>query len=165
MKTDNVIRWLGVFLCLGGMLSPMVVLAQYKVEVMDAWARATVPAQKVGSLFMEIRSASPARLVGVASPVAARAEIHNMKMESGVMKMAAVDAINLAAGQTVKLAPGGYHVMLIELKQPLKAGDSVPLTLTFERADKTRSTVEVKAEVRDMAAAMGGMQHDMHKGH
>ena len=86
-----------------------------------------------------------------------------MKMEGSVMKMSSVAGIDLAAGQTVKLAPGGYHVMLIDLKQPLKAGDSVPLTLTLERADKTRTTVETKAAVRDMAAMAGG--HDMDKGH
>ena len=83
------------------------------------------------------------------------------------MKMSAVDALDLAAGQTVKLAPGGYHVMLIALKQPLQAGGSVPFTLTVERADKTRVTVESKAVVRDMAGAMQGGHdmHDMHKGH
>ena len=139
-------------------------LAQSGIEVSNAWARSTVAAQKTGGIYLDIRSASPAKLVGVASPVAARVELHNMKMEGSVMKMSAVESIDLAAGQTVKLAPGGYHVMLIDLKQPLKAGDSVPVTLTVERADKTRTTVETKAAVRDMAAAMQG-GHDMHKGH
>jgi len=143
---------------------PMLARAQSGVEVSNAWARSTVAAQKTGGIYLDIRSATPAKLVGVASPVAARVELHNMKMEGSVMKMSAVESIDLAAGQTVKLAPGGYHVMLIDLKQPLKAGDSVPVTLTVERADKTRTTVETKAAVRDMAAAMQG-GHDMHKGH
>lgn len=147
--------------------APAIVLAQSGIEVSNAWARATIAAQKTGGIYLDIRSAAPARLVGVASPAAARVELHNMKMEGGVMKMSSVESIDLAAGQTVKLAPGGYHVMLIDLKQPLKAGDSVPVTLTVERADKTRIAVEAKATVRDMAGAMPGGHdmHDMHKGH
>mgnify|MGYP003337762003 CR=1 FL=1 len=71
----------------------------------------------------------------------------------------------MCSSDLVKLAPGGYHIMLLDLKQPLKAGDSVPLSLTVEGADKKRTTVEARGEVRDMAAAKGGMSHDMHKGH
>ena len=148
-------------------MTALPVLAQSGVEVSNAWTRSTIAAQKTGGIYFDIRSAAPAKLVGVASPAAGRVELHNMKMEGGVMKMSAVDALDLAAGQTVKLAPGGYHVMLIDLKQPLKAGSSVPFTLTVERADKTRVTVESKAVVRDMAGAMQGGHdmHDMHKGH
>ena len=147
------------------MLAVSPVLAQSGVEVSNAWARSTIAAQKTSGVYFDIRSTAAARLVGVASPAAARVELHNMKMEGSVMKMSSVAGIDLAAGQTVKLAPGGYHVMLIDLKQPLKAGDSVllTLTLTLERADKTRTTVETKAAVRDMAAMAG--VHDMHKGH
>lgn len=151
-------------------MMPAITLAQSGVEVSNAWTRATVAAQKTGGIYFDVRSAAPAKLVGVASPVAARVELHSMKMEGGVMKMSAVESLDLAAGQTVKLAPGGYHVMLIDLKQPLKAGGSVPFTLTIERADKTRATIESKAAVRDMAGAMQGGHdmhdmHDMHKGH
>jgi copper(I)-binding protein len=152
----------GLFAVLAG--AALSVQAQTGIEVSNAWTRATVAAQKTGGIYFDIRSAAPAKLVAVASPAAARVELHNMKMEGGVMKMSAVDALDLAAGQTVKLAPGGYHVMLIDLKQPLQAGGSVPFTLTVERADKTRVTVESKAVVRDMAGAMQG-GHDMHKGH
>jgi hypothetical protein len=157
---------IGVLLAmLAGLAAPA--CAQSGLEVSNVWARATIAAQKTGGIYLDIRSAAPARLVGVASPAAARVELHNMKMEGGVMKMSAVQSIDLAAGQTVKLAPGGFHVMLIDLKQPLKAGDSVPVTLTVERADKTRASIETKAEVRDMAAAMQGGHDmkDMHKGH
>lgn len=146
-------------------LAPALAFAQSGVEVSNVWTRATVAAQKTGGIYLDIRSSAAARLVSAASPAAARTELHNMKMEGGVMKMSPVEGIELAAGQTVKLAPGGYHIMLLDLKQPLKAGDSVPVTLTVERADKTRATIEAKAEVRDMAAAKGGMAHDMHKGH
>ena len=89
---------------------------QPAVEVKDAWARGTVPAQKASGAFMEIRSNSPAQLLGAASPVASHVEIHNMKMEDGVMRMFAVKSVELPAGKPVKFAPGGYHIMLMGLK-------------------------------------------------
>jgi copper(I)-binding protein len=76
-----------------------------------------------------------------------------MKMENGIMKMFPVDGIDLPANKSVKLAPGGYHVMLMNLKQQLKAGDRVPLKLTFEMADKKRETLDVTAEVREVTGA------------
>jgi copper(I)-binding protein len=76
-----------------------------------------------------------------------------MKMDGGVMKMRAVARLDLPAGKPVKLQPGGYHVMLMDLKQPLKKGDLVPLTLKFEGKDKSVETIEVKAEVRDLTTA------------
>ena len=148
---------IGLLLCASGQ-------AQSPVEVSNAWARATVPAQTVGGVYMDIRSATSARLVGAATSAAARAEIHNMTMENGVMKMSPVNGIELPAGQSVKLAPGGYHVMLLDLKQPLKAGDSVPVTLTIERADKSRTSLDVKAEVRAINAGAPSTS-GMHKGH
>lgn len=124
--------------------------AQSKVEVTNAWARATAPAQKVGAIYLDLRSTTPARLISAASAVASRVEIHNMKMENNVMKMYPVEAIDLPAGQSVRLAPGGYHVMLIDLKRDLVKGDTVPVTLTIEQSNKARQTLEVRAEVRDM---------------
>ena len=141
------IRWLAIF---GMALASSATLAQPKIEVTNAWARATVPGQKVGGVYMDIRSATPARLLSVSTSAAGRAELHNMKMENGVMKMSAVAGIDLPSGQTVKLAPGGYHVMLIDLKRELKQGESVPVVLTIESRDKTRQTIEVKAEIRDV---------------
>lgn len=123
------------------------------VEVKDAWVRGTVAGQKATGAFMEITSKAPARLVAGASPAAGAVEIHNMKMEGGVMKMFAVDGVELPAGRTVKLAPGGYHVMFFDLKQPLKAGDRVPLRLTVEFADKRREAIELSVEVRPLAGA------------
>jgi copper(I)-binding protein len=123
------------------------------VEVKEAWIRGTVAGQKASGAFMSLTSRSPARLVAAASPVAGVVEIHNMKMEGNVMKMFAVDGIDLPANRTVKLAPGGYHVMLMDLKQTLKAGDRVPLKLTFEMADKKRETLDVTVEVRDVTGA------------
>lgn len=128
------------------------VAAADTVQVTDAWARATVPGQKVAGAYMRIVSAVDARLVGVASPVAGSAEVHWMKMEDGTMRMRAIDALDLPAGQVVELAPGGYHIMLFRLKQPLDAGERVALTLDFETAAGKKLQVPVSAEVRARAA-------------
>lgn len=129
------------------------VFAAQSVEVKEAWIRGTVPGQKASGAFMELTSKRAARLVAVASPAAAVVEIHSMKMEGGVMKMFAVDGVDLPANQTVKLGPGGYHVMMQDLKQTLKAGERVPLKLTFEMSDKTRETLELNVEVRELTGA------------
>ena len=120
------------------------------ITVKQAWVRGTVPGQSATGAFMEITSKGPARLVAVASPVANAAEIHHMKMEGGIMKMNAVDGVDLPANKTVKLAPGGYHVMLLDLKHTLKAGDRVPLKLTLELPDRKRATVDLSVEVREV---------------
>jgi len=122
--------------------------AQAQVKVDDAWVRATVPTQKATGAFMQLTSAKAAKVVAASSPVAAVVEIHEMKMDDGVMKMRAVDALPLPAGQAVALKPGSFHVMLMGLKSPIKVGEMVPLTLTVEGDDKQRSTVEIKAEAR-----------------
>ena len=125
------------------------------VSVTDAWARATVPGQKVSGAYMQIRADADARLVGATSPVVPRVEVHEMKMDGDVMRMREVQAIDLPKNKTVALTPGGYHIMLMNLKKPLAAGEIVPITLVIEAGGK-RQTVEVQAEVR---AAMGGMRH------
>jgi copper(I)-binding protein len=121
------------------------------IEVKDAWVRGTVPAQKATGAFMEITGKRAVRLVGVASPVAGTIEIHNMSMQNGVMKMFPVEGIDVPMGKTVKLAPGGYHVMMMGLKQQMKPGERVPLDLLIELADKKRETVSLLVEVRDIA--------------
>ena len=121
-----------------------------EVSVKDAWIRGTVQGQSATGAFMEITGKSNARLVGAASPAAKVVEVHNMKVENGVMKMFPVTGIDLPAGKPVKLAPGGYHVMLMDLQKPLNAGDRVPLKLTFELANKKRETVDLSVEVRDI---------------
>jgi copper(I)-binding protein len=123
------------------------------VDVTDAWVRGTVSGQQATGAFMAITSRSGAALVGAASPAAGITEIHEMKMDGGVMKMRAIARLDLPAGKPVVLGPGGYHVMLINLKQPLKKGDAVPLTLQVEGKDKKVESIEVKAEVRDLTAA------------
>lgn len=138
--------------------------ARAQTTVQDAWVRGTVAGQQASGAFMRLSSAQGARLVAAASPVAATVEIHEMRMDGGVMRMSAVPALELPAGQAVELRPGGYHVMLLGLKQPLKAGDTVPLTLTVEGRDGRREAVEVKAEVRALGAAPAPAGHD-HKAH
>lgn len=120
------------------------------IIVKDAWIRGTVQGQSATGAFMELTGKSNARLVGAASPAAKNVEVHNMKVENGVMRMFPVQGVDLPAGKPVKLAPGGYHVMLMNLQQSLKAGDKVPLQLTFELADKRRETVDLSVEVRDI---------------
>ena len=122
-----------------------------QVTVGDPWIRATVPAQKTAGAFMQLRSAKATRLVDVQTPVAGRAEVHQMAMEGQTMRMQKVDGIDLPAGQTVNLASGGYHVMLFDLKQQLKNGEQVPLTLTFAGADKKRESVTVQVPVKPLA--------------
>lgn len=118
------------------------------IRVIEPWARATVPGQKVGGVYMEIVSSRDARLTGVASPLAGAAEVHSMTMDGGTMKMRVVEALDLPAGRPVKLAPGGYHVMLFDLKKPLVAGKKVPLTLIIEDAGKRTHKIAVTAIVR-----------------
>lgn len=132
-----------------------------QTTVKDAWVRATVPQQQASGLFAEITSAKGGRLVAVSSPVAGVVEIHEMAMDGNVMKMRALpDGLPLPAGQAVMLKPGGYHVMLMGLKQQLKAGDKIPFTLTVEDADKTRETVKIEAPVRALGATPGHMKMD-----
>jgi hypothetical protein len=121
-----------------------------QVTVSDPWIRATVPAQKTAGAFMQLRSPKATRLVEVQTPVAGHAEVHQMGMEGQTMRMQKVDGIDLPAGQTVNLASGGYHVMLFDLKQQLKDGEQVPLTLTFVGADKKRENVTVQVPVKPL---------------
>jgi copper(I)-binding protein len=138
-----------VLLALANAVSAQSTSAQ-NIQVKDAWVRGTVPAQRGTGAFMDISAKQAVRLVSVDSPVASSVEIHNMTMTNGVMKMFPVDGLNIPTGKTVKLAPGGYHVMMMGLKQQMKAGEQVPLKLTFELPDKTREVVEISVEVRDI---------------
>lgn len=143
--------------------------AQTSVKVESAWVRGTVATQKATGAFMRITPSANARLLSAESPVAGVVEIHEMAMENDVMKMRQVPGLDLAAGRTLELKPGGYHVMLMDLKQPLKAGEVVPLTLVFEDAAKQRFSQVVNAPVAALGSASGpkgmkpGMDHGAHK--
>jgi len=118
------------------------------VDVRAAWARATVQGQKASGAFMTITSPVDSKLVSVASPVAGVAEVHEMKMEGDVMKMRALDGgLNLPAGKKVELKPGGYHIMLMDLKVPLVKDTTIPLTLVFKDAKGKESRSELKVPV------------------
>jgi copper(I)-binding protein len=132
-----------------------------QTTVKDPWVRGTVAQQKATGMFAQITSTQGGRLVAASSPAAGVVEIHEMAMEGNVMKMRAVGGLDLPAGKAVELKPGGYHVMLMDLKQQLKAGDTVAVTLVIEGADKKREAVEVKAPVKALGAAAG----DGHGGH
>jgi copper(I)-binding protein len=127
--------------------------AAQNVIVKNAWARATAPGQTTASVYMEIVSATDAVLIGAASPRAKSAGIHAMRTEGGVMKMRAVPKLALPAQKSVKLAPGGLHVMLVGIDRPLGDNERVPVELTIEDAGGSRSTVRVEAEVRPIAVA------------
>jgi copper(I)-binding protein len=132
-----------------------------QVQVDDPWVRATVPQQRATGAFMQLTAAVDSRVVEAQSPAAAVVEIHEMRMEGDVMKMRAVDALELPAGQTVELKPGGYHVMLIDLKAQVKEGDVVPVTLIVEDKDGRREAIEIVAPARPLT--QGGAAQQQHK--
>jgi copper(I)-binding protein len=117
------------------------------LEIKNVWARATPPGAAVGGGYLVIRNkgAGKDRLVGVTSPASARVEIHEMTMEKDVMRMREEKGVDVPANNSVELKPGGYHLMLIDLKAPLKAGDKVPLTLRFEKAGEIKAELAVGA--------------------
>jgi periplasmic copper chaperone A len=123
-----------------------------QVTVANPWVRGTVAGQKGTGAFMQLTSVVDITLVDAASPAAKIVEIHEMKIDGGMMKMKAVDRLPLPAGQPVELRPGGYHVMLMDLPAPLKAGDVVPVTLTFEDKAGRKTTLVVNAPVRALTA-------------
>lgn len=123
------------------------------VTVTNAWAKTTVPGGKVSAAYMDIKSTAPVKLLKAETSIAGNVEIHNMKMNDGVMEMKAVDAIDVPANKTVSLKPGGYHVMLMMLAASINKGDTVPIKLTFEGADKKPFTVDVKAKAQENNSA------------
>lgn len=132
------------------------------VDVKDAWVRQTVPGQSGTGAFMKLNAPSGARLVGAATPAAGVAEVHEMKMEGDVMKMRAVQGgLELPPRQTVELKPSGYHVMLMDLKQPITKGSTVPLTLNFIDTKGVKTALEIKVPVGapDPAAAAAASEH------
>lgn len=129
------------------------------IRAQNAWARATAPGQAAAGVFMDLSADRPMSVVGGSSPASERVELHTMSMQDGVMVMRKVPEIRLPAGQAVQLKPGGLHIMLIGLKAPLQAGQSVPLTLQVRDAAGLVQDVQIEAEVRGQGARTG----DMHK--
>jgi len=122
------------------------------LTVSDAWSRATPPGAKTAVIYLTVTDkGAPDSLTGVSTPAAETAQLHESKNVDGISQMRPVDAAPISSGAPLKLAPGGYHIMLEGLSQPLKAGDSFPVTLTFAQAGAVTATVEVHS--------LGG--HDM----
>ncbi len=138
--------------------------ADYKVgdlTISDPWSRALPPNAPAGAAYFTVTNQGQAqdRLVGAASDIAGKAELHTHVKSGEMMRMQKADAVDIPAGGEVTFAPGGNHVMLIGLKRPLKDGEQFPLTLEFEKAGKVRVEVPVRAD------AQGGMQHHDHAHH
>ena len=117
------------------------------LEIEKPWARATAPGASVGGGYLVIRNNGAAgdRLVGVTSPASARVEMHEMAMEKDVMRMREVKGVDVPAKKSVEFRPGGFHLMLIELKAPLRQGDKVPVKLRFEKAGEVKAELAVEA--------------------
>jgi len=158
MKNTSLIRTM--------LLSSLVVSSAWaqNVSVQSAWARATVQGQKATGAFMTLTSKTDTRLIGVSTSVAGVAEVHEMKMDNNVMQMRALpDGLLLPAGKAVALQPGGFHVMLMDLKLPLQKDTTIPLTLRFKDAKGVESSVEIKVPVSQVAPAGGQkQQHGEH---
>jgi len=146
--------WIGL-LC-GPLLAGGIASAQQNsIRVENAWSRA---AQQGGTgvvYLTVVDDGAPDRLMGIASPVAAQAQLHESFTDRGVAKMREVPAATVESGKPLTLAPGGYHIMLMNLKQPLHPGDTFPVTLSFEKAGQVTATASVQAAGRTMP--MGGM--------
>lgn len=144
-----VLRHLSIVLTLGTMLTAPAIADDVKVGdlvISQPWSRATPGGAKVagGYLTVENKGAAPDRLIGGSADVAGRVEVHEMATTNGVMTMRPLDAgLVIAPGQTVKLAPGGYHLMILDLKGPLKQGEQVAVTLEFEKAGKVKTMFDV----------------------
>ncbi len=133
------------------------------VAIEGAWARPTVAGQDSTGAYMTLTAREPLTLVGAATPAAGIVEIHEMKMEGDVMKMRAMESLSLAPGKPVKLAPGGFHFMLMDLKAPFKAGERITLTLRLRDAQGRETTQQVPVPVQAMAPrAHDGMPPKAH---
>ena len=133
------------------------------VDVSNAWVRSTVPGQMGTGAFMKITAKTGTQLVGVSSPMAGVGEVHEMKMDGDIMKMRAMLALDLPAGKVVELKPGGYHLMLLDLKQPLLKDSKVPVTLTFKDANGVQSKLELMLPAVSVAPAGVAGKSDPHK--
>jgi periplasmic copper chaperone A len=127
------------------------------VKISDAWARETAPGQSIGAAYMRIRSTEDVTLIGVASSASKSAELHQMSMKGDLMQMREVKTVKVSPEKEAALEPGGTHIMLVDLKRPLKVGDAVSLKLTFRRANGSAFVVPTSVRVRSMTAeAMHG---------
>lgn len=139
-------------LCAALLLAAGSAAGQTRVE--DAWIRGTVAQQSATGMFARITSPGGGRLVAVSTPAAGHAEIHEMSMSGDLMRMRPVADVALPAGRPVELKAGGHHIMLMDLKQTLKAGDKLPVTLVVENAGGEREQVVLQVPVRGLGDAV-----------
>ena len=129
------------------------------VAVTNVWSRATAPGQQVAGVYFDIASKRGARLVGAQTSLTDRAELHIMSMDDGVMRMRQIDSVDLPAGETVNFKPGGYHVMLLDLKQSLEPGGKFALTLLVEDDKQEVTRYLVSVQVRNLDGSMPEHHH------
>jgi len=132
------------------------------ISVVNAWARATAPMAKTGAVYLTIVDyGAPDRLLALATPIAGMAQLHETTMQNNIMRMRPVDGLAVSAQGPVTFAPGGYHVMLMGLKEPLREGQTFPLTLTFQHAGTMQTVVTVETVGAGGPVQGGGPGHDM----
>ena len=142
------------------LLTASTLSAHAQTTVREAWIRATVVQQRATGLFAQISSAQGGKLVSASSSAAGVVEIHEMTMDGDVMKMRALPAgVDLPAGKAVEFKPGGMHMMLMDLKKPLSAGDMVAVTLIVEGRDRQRETLQLQVPVKALGDAKAGHKH------
>jgi periplasmic copper chaperone A len=165
-------RMLAATLFLAGLIAAPARAEEVKagdLVITQAWSRATPNGAKIGSGYFTIenKGTTPDRLVGVSADVAGKVEVHEMAMKEGVMTMRPLQAgFVIDPGKTVKLAPGGYHLMMFDLKSPLKQGDALPVMLEFEKAGKVKVSLDVQGigAQGPAGAASDGMEKKMPDG-
>lgn len=154
LTASALIVFSGYSLAHNDMKSPEYRIGQLKIE--NPYARATVPGQKAAGGFMKIENKGTAdQLIAASSPVAGEMQLHTMTMDGNVMKMREVKVIDVPANGSVELKPGGLHLMFMDIKTPLKAGEAVPVKLKFQKAGE----VEIKVPVREISAGSGHKKH------
>lgn len=142
--------------------SALALAVQAQTTAAEPWVRSTVPQQKATGMFVQLTSAQGGRLVKASSPVAGVVEIHEMAMDGNVMRMRAIPGLDLPAGKKVELKPQGHHVMLMDLKKPVNAGDTVPVTLEIEGKDGKREVLVLNAKARALGSADAGAKDAQH---
>ena len=142
---------------LGGLLAALLLGTSVyagDIQVEGAWARATVPGRNSANVYMFITSKQAATLIGASSPASKTADLRTMTHKNGMMKTIEIKSIDLPANSRMDMSSEhGYHVTLVDLKAPLKAGETVPLTLSFEMADKKNVRVDVQVEIKPLKNA------------
>ncbi|KQT43904.1 MULTISPECIES: copper chaperone PCu(A)C [unclassified Methylophilus] len=126
-------------------MSCFTIAAHAELKVANAWVKPTVTGQPVGAAYMQLTSDKNVEIVALSSPVAGKTELHSMSMTGNIMRMKRVDRLQLKAGKLVELKPGGFHIMLMELKHQIKEGETVPISLVTQDEAGNKATVSIKA--------------------